>query len=77
MTTFLARENVMKNREQTNTNNLNNPTVANDPQAQVEFDDLSISGEEEERVKGGTIVAVNGGGNIPSAVKESSPFISK
>ena len=43
----------MKNQEQTNNNNLNDPTVANDPQSQVEFEDLPISGEQEERVKGG------------------------
>ena len=43
----------MKNQEQTNNNNLNDPTVANDPQAQVVVDDLPISGEQEERVKGG------------------------
>jgi hypothetical protein len=53
MTTFLAKENVMKDREQTNNNNLNDPTVANDPQVQVEVDDLPISGEQEELVKGG------------------------
>ena len=42
----------MKNRDQANNNNnLNDPTVANDPQAQVE--DLPISGAQEERVKGG------------------------
>ena len=44
----------MKNQEQANNiNNLNDPTGANDPQAQVEFDDLPISSEQEERVKGG------------------------
>ena len=44
----------MKNQEQANqNNNLNDPTVANDPQAQVEFEDLPISGEQEEQVKGG------------------------
>ena len=44
----------MKNRDQAkNINNLNDPTVTNDPQAQVEFNDLPISGEQEERVKGG------------------------
>jgi hypothetical protein len=54
MTTFQSKENVMKNQEQANNNNnLNDPTVANDPQAQVEVDDLPISGEQEERVKGG------------------------
>jgi hypothetical protein len=54
MTTFLAKENVMKNQEQPNNiNNLNDPTIANDPQAQVEFEDLPISGEQEELVKGG------------------------
>ena len=48
----------MKNQEQANNNNnLNDPTVANDPQAQVEFDDLPISGEQEERVKGGATIA--------------------
>ena len=44
----------MKNQGQANNlNNLTDPTVANDPQAQIEFDDLPISGEQEERVKGG------------------------
>ena len=44
----------MKDREQANnTNNLNDPTVAIDQQAHVEFDDLPISGEHEELVKGG------------------------
>ena len=49
----------MKNQEQANnSNNLNNPTVANDPQAQIE--DLPISGEQEERVKGGSFFTVSG-----------------
>jgi hypothetical protein len=49
---------MMKNREQAkNINNLNDPTVTNDPQAQVEFDDLPISGEQGERVKGGATIA--------------------
>ena len=49
----------MKSQEQANnTNNLNNPTVANDPQAQIE--DLPISGEQEERVKGGSFFTVSG-----------------
>ena len=44
----------MKNQEQANNlNNLTDPTVAHDPQAQLEFDDLPISGEQEEQVKGG------------------------
>jgi hypothetical protein len=44
----------MKNREQVNNiNNLNDPTVAIDQQAHVEFDDLPISSEQEELVKGG------------------------
>ena len=44
----------MKNREQANNlNNINDPPVGKDPQAQVEFDDLPISGEQEELVKGG------------------------
>ena len=48
----------MKNQEQANNNNnLNDPTVANDPQAQVEFDDLSMSDEQEERVIGGSGVS--------------------
>jgi|SRR5262245_38677871 len=52
MTIFQAKENVMKIQGQANnSNNLNDPTVANDPQALVE--DLPISGEQEERVKGG------------------------
>ena len=56
----------MKNQEQaTNSNNVNDPTVANDPQDRVEFDDLPVSREQEKRVKGGTIVQVNGGGNTP------------
>jgi hypothetical protein len=54
MTTFQTKENVMKNQEQANqNNNLHDPTVANDPQSQVEFEDLPISGEQEEQVKGG------------------------
>jgi hypothetical protein len=54
MTTFQTRENVMKNQEQANNNNyLKDPTIAIDPQAQVEFDDLPISSEQEEQVKGG------------------------
>jgi ribonuclease BN (tRNA processing enzyme) len=56
MTTFQNKENVMKNQDQTNNNNnLNDPTVANDPQAQVE--DLPMSGEQEERIKGGATTA--------------------
>ena len=48
----------MKNQGQANNiNNLNDPNVANDPQAQVEFDDLPMSGEQEERVKGGATTA--------------------
>ena len=54
----------MKNQDQANnTNNLtnlNDPTVANDQQAQVEFDDLPISGEREELVKGGSFFTVSG-----------------
>src|SRR5262245_14303830 len=54
MTIFLAKENVMKSQDQANnTNNLNDPIIAIDQQAQVEFEDLPISGEQEERVKGG------------------------
>ena len=42
----------MKNQEQANNlDNLNHPTVANDPESQVE--DLPMSGEQEEQVKGG------------------------
>jgi len=60
MTTFQNKENVMKNQEQANqNNNLNDPTVANDPQAQVEFEDLPISGEQEEQVKGGENLSIN------------------
>jgi hypothetical protein len=60
MTTFQTKENVMKNLEQANNkNNLNDPNVANDPQVQVEFEDLPISGEQEERVKGGGDGRVN------------------
>ena len=48
----------MKNQEQANNhNNLNDLTVANDPQAQVEFDDMLISSEQEEQVKGGATTA--------------------
>jgi hypothetical protein len=51
---------MMKNREQANNNNsLNDPAVANDPQAQVEFEDLPISGEQEEQVKGGESISIN------------------
>jgi hypothetical protein len=58
MTTFQNKENVVKNRGQTNKiDNLNDPTVANDPRPQVEFDDLPMSGEQEERVKGGATIA--------------------
>ena len=57
----------MKNREQANNrNNLNDPNVVHDPQAQVEIDDLPISGKKEDSVKGGTILQVNGGGNTPN-----------
>jgi hypothetical protein len=42
-----------------NSNNLNDLTIAIDPQAQVEFDDLPISGEQEERVKGGGEVFIS------------------
>jgi hypothetical protein len=60
MITFQTRENAMKNQDQANNiNNLNDPTVANDPQTLVEFDDLPISGEQEERVKGGGDGRVN------------------
>jgi hypothetical protein len=58
MTSFQIREYVMKNQEQANNNNnLSDPTVTIDPQAQAEFDDLPISGEQEERVKGGATIA--------------------
>jgi hypothetical protein len=61
MTYFQTKENVMKNQEQANnSNNLKDPTVANDPQSQVEFDDLPMSGEQEERVKGGSFFTVSG-----------------
>jgi hypothetical protein len=54
MTTFQTRENVMKSQVQANnTNYLNDPIIAIDQQAQVEFEDLPISGEQEEQVKGG------------------------
>jgi uncharacterized protein YdgA (DUF945 family) len=59
MTSFQTKENVMKNQGQANNNNLNDPTVANDPQAQVEFEDLQISGEQEEQVKGGESLSIN------------------
>jgi hypothetical protein len=60
MTSFQTKENVMKNQGQANNlNNLTDPTVANDPQAQLEFEDLPISGEQEERVKGGGDGKVN------------------
>jgi hypothetical protein len=56
MANFQTKENVMKNQEQANNNiRLNDPTVANDPHAQVE--DLPMSGEQEERVKGGATTA--------------------
>jgi hypothetical protein len=43
----------MKNQDQANkNNNLNEPAVANDPQTLVE--DLPMSGEQEERVIGGS-----------------------
>jgi hypothetical protein len=61
MTYFQTKENVMKNQEQTNNlNNLNDPTVANVPQSQVEFDDLPMSGEQEEQVKGGSFLSFDG-----------------
>jgi hypothetical protein len=45
----------MKNQDQANNiNNLNDSTIVKDPQALVE--DLPISGEQEERVKGGSTV---------------------
>jgi len=48
----------MNNQRQiNNNNNLNDPTVANDAQAQVEFDDLPISDKQDERVKGGATIA--------------------
>ena len=44
----------MKNQDQANNNkSLNDPTVANDRRPQAEFDDLPMSVEQEERVKGG------------------------
>lgn len=58
----------MKNQGQANNrNSVNDPTVANHPQDRVEFDDLPVSREQEKRVNGGTIVAVNGGGNTPQS----------
>jgi len=57
MRTFQSKENVMKNQDQANHNNsLNDPTVANDPQAQAEIEDLPITGEQEEQVIGGAPV---------------------
>jgi hypothetical protein len=51
----------MKKQEQANNiNNLNDPTVANVPQSQVEFDDLPMSGEQEELVKGGSFLEFSG-----------------
>ena len=48
----------MKNQEQiNNNNNLDDPNVANYPQTLVE--DLPMSGEQEERVKGGGDGRVN------------------
>jgi hypothetical protein len=53
---FSARENVMKNQKQANNiNNLNDQNVAGDNQALVQ--DLPISREREERVKGGEKIA--------------------
>jgi hypothetical protein len=74
MTTFQTREYVKTNQElSTNHNHLNDPTVANDPQAQVEFDDLSISGEQEEQVKGGSISAFPGfTGGVTVAVGDAN-----
>jgi hypothetical protein len=66
MTAFQNKENVMKNPDQANNNkSLNDPTVANDPQSQVKFDDLPISGEQEERVKGGIANVLNGADGAP------------
>jgi hypothetical protein len=42
---------MMKNQQQANNNNLSDPSISNDPRAQVE--DLPISVEQEEQVKGG------------------------
>jgi hypothetical protein len=61
MTTFHTKESVMKNQEQANNiNNLNDPTVANDPQAQTVFDDLTMPSEKEEQVKGGSFLSFDG-----------------
>ena len=78
MTTFQNKENVIKNQEQANNkNNLNDPTVANDPQAKVEFDDLPMSGEQEEQVKGGSFFAISGftGGVTVAAGDADRPIL--
>jgi hypothetical protein len=78
MTYFQTKENVMKNQEQTNNiNNLNDPTVANVPQSQVEFDDLPMSGEQEERVKGGSFFSFSGftGGVTVAAGDADRPIL--
>ena len=57
----------MNNQEQANNiNDLNDPTVANDPQTQV--DDLPMSGELEERVKGGSMRIVAGADTKPQSI---------
>jgi hypothetical protein len=77
MTTFQTKENAMKNQDQANNiNNLNDPTVANDPQTLVEFDDLPISGEQEERVKGGSFLGFGGfTGGVTVAAGDVDPPI--
>ena len=66
----------MKNQEQANNiNNLNDPNVANDPQTLVE--DLQMSGEQEERVKGGSFFTVSGftGGVTVAAGDADRPIL--
>jgi hypothetical protein len=78
MTSFQNKENVMKNQDQANNNkSLNDPNVANDPQAQLEFDDLPMSGEQEERVKGGSFFATSGftGGVTVAAGDADRPIL--
>jgi hypothetical protein len=74
VTAFQNKENVMKNQEQANNNNhLNDSTAANDPQAQVEFDDLQISSEQEEQVKGGATTTASFKPGVLMVVGDNGP----
>jgi hypothetical protein len=79
MTSFQNKENVMKNQDQANNNkSLNDPNVANAPQAGLEFDDLPISGEQEEQVIGGAPVGqdkVFGGATGTGPREESTNWV--